>query len=303
MTMPPRLRKFALTAHVTSSVGWLGAVVVFLALAVVGLTSQDAQTVRGAYLVMEPTAWLVLVPLAFASLLTGIVQALGTPWGLVRHYWVLFKLLITAFATVVLLIYMQTFTFMAGVAADPSADLGVVRNASPRLHATLALLVLLVATVLAVYKPRGMTRYGVKVFGIIALVVVVLFVVLLLVGGGHGPGRHTGGPGDQTPPSSVREHYTPPEGRLGMFVQMTFQVGAGQRRALVPRAAVQSIGNRTVVYVATEDEGRFVETPVTLGALVGDAIQVADGVKPGDKVVTEGSFFVRAEAARVRSSG
>ena len=49
---------------------------------------------------------------------------------------------------------------MAGVAADPSADLGVVRNASPALHAALALLVLLVATVLAVYKPQGMTPYG-----------------------------------------------------------------------------------------------------------------------------------------------
>ncbi len=160
MIMASRLRKFALTAHVTSSVGWLGAVVVFLALAVVGLTSQDAQTVRGAYLVMEPAAWFVLVPLAFASLLTGIVQSLGTRWGLFRHYWVLFKLLITVFATIVLLIYMQTFSFMAGVAADPSADLGVVRNASPGLHAALGLLVLLVATVLAVYKPRGMTRYG-----------------------------------------------------------------------------------------------------------------------------------------------
>jgi multidrug efflux pump subunit AcrA (membrane-fusion protein) len=87
-----------------------------------------------------------------------------------------------------------------------------------------------------------------------------------------------------------------------MFVQMTFQVGAGERRALVPRAAVQAIGNRTVVYVPTEDEGRFVERPVRLGALVGDAFQVLDGVKPGDKVVTEGSFFLRAEAARVRSS-
>jgi hypothetical protein len=159
MTMPPCLRKLALTAHVTSSVGWLGACVVFLALAVVGLTSQDAQTVRGAYLVMEPTAWLVLVPLAFASLLTGIVQSLGTTWGLIRHYWVLFKLLITIFSTIVLLIYMETFSVMAGVAADPSADLGVVRNASPGLHAALALLVLLVAAVLAVYKPRGMTRY------------------------------------------------------------------------------------------------------------------------------------------------
>jgi hypothetical protein len=160
MIMPPRLRKLALTVHVTSSVGWLGAVLAFLALAVVGLTSQDAQTVRGVYLVMEPAAWLVLVPLAFASLLTGLVQSLGTTWGLFRHYWVLFKLLITVFATVVLLIYMGTFRYMAGVAADPSADLGVVRNASPGLHAVLALLVLLVATVLAVYKPRGMTRYG-----------------------------------------------------------------------------------------------------------------------------------------------
>jgi len=160
MTMTPRLRKFALTAHVTSSVGWLGAVAVFLALAVIGLTSQDAQTVRGAYLVMEPAAWFVLVPLAFASLLTGIAQSLGTKWGLFRHYWVLFKLLITVFATIVLLIYTETFSFMAGVAADPSADLGVVRNASPRLHATLALLLLLVTTILAVYKPRGLTRYG-----------------------------------------------------------------------------------------------------------------------------------------------
>ena len=130
MTMTPRLRKFALTAHVTTTVGWLGAVVVFLALAVVGLTSQDAQTVRGAYLVMEPTAWFVIVPLAFASLLTGLVQSLGTTWGLFRHYWILFKLLISVVATIVLLIYMETFSFMAGVAADPSADLGVVRNVS-----------------------------------------------------------------------------------------------------------------------------------------------------------------------------
>jgi hypothetical protein len=160
MIMPPHLRKLLLTAHVTSTVGWLGAVLVFLALAIVGLTSQDAQTVRGVYLVMEPGARFVLVPLAFASLLSGIVQALGTPWGLFRHYWVLFKLLIGVFATVVLLMYMETFTFMARIAADPTADLGVVRNPSPMVHAALALLLFVVATVLAVYKPRGMTRYG-----------------------------------------------------------------------------------------------------------------------------------------------
>ena len=158
--MTPEIRKVVLTAHVTTTVGWLGAVVVFIALAVIGLTSQDAQTVRGAYLLMEPAARIVLVPLALASLLTGLIQSLGTVWGLFRHYWVLFKLLIAVFATGVLLLYMETFGVMAGVAGDPGADLAMVRNDSPLLHAMIALLLLLAATVLAVYKPRGMTRYG-----------------------------------------------------------------------------------------------------------------------------------------------
>jgi len=163
MTMPPRLRKFVLTAHVASSVGWLGAVAGFLALAVAGLTSQDPQTVRAAFLAMEPMGWFVLVPLSLASLLTGLVQSLGSTWGLFRHHWVLAKLLINVFASIVLLLYMQTLDYFAGVAADPTlsaAELRVLRDPSPVLHAGLALLLLVVATTLAVYKPRGMTRYG-----------------------------------------------------------------------------------------------------------------------------------------------
>jgi hypothetical protein len=160
MTMTPGLRKLALTLHVASSVGWLGAVAGFLALALVGLTSGDAATVRGAYLVMEPAAWSILVPLAFASLATGLVQSLGTSWGLFQHYWVVGKLLINLFATVVLLIYTETFGVLADVAADPATDLEAVRNPSPALHAGAGLVLLLVATTLAVYKPRGMTRYG-----------------------------------------------------------------------------------------------------------------------------------------------
>ena len=158
--MGPRLRKFALTAHVASSVGWLGAVVAFLGLTVVGLTSDDPETVRGAYLVMEPAARFVLVPLAFASFATGLVQSLATPWGLFRHYWVVFKLVINVVSTVVLLTYMETFSFMAGVAADPRADLATVRNPSPALHAGGALVLLVVATTLAVYKPRGTTPFA-----------------------------------------------------------------------------------------------------------------------------------------------
>jgi hypothetical protein len=160
--MTPRVRKLALTAHVACSVGWLGAVAGFLALAALGLTSQDAETVRAVYLVMEPAAWLVLVPLAFASLVTGLVQSLGTTWGLFRHYWVIFKLVINVVSTILLFVYMETFRSMADIAADPAADLDAVRNASPFLHAALALVLLLVATFLAVYKPRGMTGYGLR---------------------------------------------------------------------------------------------------------------------------------------------
>ena len=163
MTMTSRLRKFALTAHVVSSVGWLGAVAASLALAVAGLISQDAPMVRAAYLAMNSIGESVLAPLALASLLTGLVQSLGTKWGLLRHYWVLFKLLITVFAIIVLLLYMQTLGYLAGLALQTTssgADLGVLRNPSPVLHAGGALLLLLVAATLSVYKPHGMTRYG-----------------------------------------------------------------------------------------------------------------------------------------------
>lgn len=160
MAFAPALRKFTFTVHVTTSVGWIGAVLVFLALAALGVNSQDERTVRGAYLVMAPAAWFVLIPLAHASLLSGVVLSLGTPWGLFRHYWVVVKLLLTAFSTVILMIYMNTFRQMASVAADPVVDLGLVRNPSPIVHAILALVLLVAATVLAIYKPFGMTPYG-----------------------------------------------------------------------------------------------------------------------------------------------
>ena len=159
MTMTPPLRKFALTVHLTFSVGWLGAVAAFLALAVAGVTSQDAHLVRAVYVVMELTGWFVIVPLSLASLLTGLVMSLGTQWGLFRHYWVLFSLVLTILATVVLLLHMPTVSFFAGVAAKTdSADVGGLRG--ELLHAGVGLLVLLVIQVLNVYKPRGMTPYG-----------------------------------------------------------------------------------------------------------------------------------------------
>ena len=160
--MPPRLRKLALTVHVTSSVGWLGAVASFLALAVAGLTSQDIQRVRAAYLAMELTAWFVIVPLSLASPLTGIVQSLCTEWGLYRHYWVLMKFLITIPSTLLLLLHMQPIGHLARVVAETRLASGDLAGLRIQLvaNAGASLLALLVATALSVYKPRGMTPYG-----------------------------------------------------------------------------------------------------------------------------------------------
>ena len=80
--MTPRLRKFVLTAHVTCSVGWFGAVASFLVLSIAGLTSQDAEVVRGAYLAMNLIGLFIIVPMSLAALATGLVQALGQPMGL-----------------------------------------------------------------------------------------------------------------------------------------------------------------------------------------------------------------------------
>jgi hypothetical protein len=162
MMMTPALRKFGLTAHVSSSVGWFGAVAGFLALAVSGLTSRDAQVVRAVYLAMNLIGWSVIVPLSLASLLTGLVQSLGTPWGLFRHYWVVIKLLITVFATMLLLVHMQPVGHLARVVATTTLASGELAGLRIQLvaDAGAALAALLVAATLSVYKPRGLTRYG-----------------------------------------------------------------------------------------------------------------------------------------------
>ena len=160
--MTPNLRKFALTAHVTSSVGLLGSIAAFLTLSIAGLNSQDTQIIRAAYLAMDLVARFVIVPLAFASLLTGLIQSLGTPWGLFRHYWVFAKLLLTAFATTILLMKLSMISYAAHLAAEtilPRSDLSTV-GTELGFHAAAGLLVLLVPAILSVYKPRGLTPYG-----------------------------------------------------------------------------------------------------------------------------------------------
>src|SRR5438093_2292178 len=153
------LRTLVLLLHISSSVGWMGAIASFLALTIMGLTTDEPAVVYGVYVGMYWMGWFVLVPLSFASLLTGSIQSLGTEWGLFRHYWIIAKLLINLLANTVLLLYMfELGSLVAGLATSAGRDAG--SSPSPLLHPSSALGLLLTATVLAVYKPRGITPYG-----------------------------------------------------------------------------------------------------------------------------------------------
>ncbi|HSC40407.1 MAG TPA: hypothetical protein VLD19_21130 [Chitinophagaceae bacterium] len=209
MPFTPFLRKFMLTTHITFSIGWLGAVAGFLAIAITGLTSHNPQVVRSAYLVMELVGWFVIVPCSLAALLTGVVESLGTPWGLFRYYWVSVKFFLTIAAAVILLVHMQPISRIANIALTTTLPDIELRNLRIQLvfDAAAALLVLLVLTTISVYKPWGRTTYGLRkerergvvrkpttgkpwglyvLLGLIGLVMV-LFIVLHLTGHGlHG---------------------------------------------------------------------------------------------------------------------
>jgi hypothetical protein len=161
MTMPPGLRKFALASHLAASVGWVGGVAGYLALDVTVATSQDPQTLRASWIALHLVASRAIVPLAFAALLTGLVMALGTKWGLFRHWWVVISLVLTVFAILVLVSEAGVISHSAAVAADPTTsddELRAIPSTLP--HSVGGMVVLLVIQTLNIYKPQGLTKYG-----------------------------------------------------------------------------------------------------------------------------------------------
>lgn len=105
----------------------------------------------------------------------------------------------------------------------------------------------------------------------------------------------------QTRTAKVRVEVPNRDGRLrlGMYMTLAFTTRGGERRVVVPRSAVQTLGERQVVFVSVPDEeGKFVQRPVRVGPLEGESYPVLEGLQPGEQVVTEGSFFLRAESLR-----
>lgn len=160
--MSSGVRKHILTTHIIYSVGWVGAVAAFLVLAIAGYTTTDTQVVAGMYASLRVLIWYVIVPLSVLSLVTGIIQSLGTPWGLFRYYWVIAKLVLTAGATVLLFVHTQV---VDRAAAEALAHSGMTDSAMSQVRLQLivdsaaALVVIILITVLATVKPRGTTPF------------------------------------------------------------------------------------------------------------------------------------------------
>jgi hypothetical protein len=160
MTISARLRALALTAHVFLSVGWPGAVIAYLALAITALVSDDVDVIRSASASTLIIGWAILVPLSLLALITGVVQSLITRWGLFQHWWVVAKLALTLICTFVLIEHMLAMNQMAGQAAMAHATELRAAQQPHLLHAGVGLFLLLVITTLSVYKPWGPTPYG-----------------------------------------------------------------------------------------------------------------------------------------------
>lgn len=159
LLMRPAIRKLALAAHLTVSVGWIGAVIAYLGLGLSSVVTDEAETIRSAWIGMEITGWYVIVPLSAASLVTGLLMALGTKWGLFHHYWVIFSLVLTILASAVLLLHMPDVSLVADGARGAS-DASLQELGGDLLHPSLGLVVLVVVQVLNIYKPQGVTPHG-----------------------------------------------------------------------------------------------------------------------------------------------
>ena len=161
----PRLRRGVLTVHILASVAWIGVDLCTLVLAIVGTTSGDVTTQRSALVVLGPIANLLLIPLPLLALITGIVISLGTPWKLLRHYWVVVSLVLTTIAAAAVLFELRPrldqASNLARGAGDPGSAVGMlgwqIVTAS-----SIALVVLCAVTVINVYKPWGRTARGAR---------------------------------------------------------------------------------------------------------------------------------------------
>lgn len=159
----PRLgrtsRKVWLTLHIGIGVGWLGVGLGMLTLSIVGMTTDRHEMRHHAYVLIETFDYALAIPSVFLTIITGAVVAFGTPWGLIKHRWVLTKLIIALSLPVLATFEGAWADILVERTEDPTAEPGWT---GVQLIAilTLFLLLLWTATILSVFKPGGRTRWG-----------------------------------------------------------------------------------------------------------------------------------------------
>lgn len=149
-----RSRRLVRAAHVVVAGGWLGLVVAMLALGVAGLFAPPDAAPEATYRLMHVIGGRVIPPMAVATLATGVVLSLLTPWGLIRHWWVATKIVVGL--AVILTAVSLTDTWLEQATVDPSGPAGVRLVATSLAHLGL----LAFATVISVDKPWGRTPRG-----------------------------------------------------------------------------------------------------------------------------------------------
>lgn len=154
-------RRLLVTLHVALSVGWLGVSMVMLTLAITARASQPGGPARSAYWAMRLLADVLLIPLSLSVLLIGLAVAAISPWGLLRHRWVLVKLIATCAAVTLSLLALPAMTRIAYQDAAWHA-LAAERDAGTRLiiASSVSVALYLSLTAVSVLKPWGPTRRG-----------------------------------------------------------------------------------------------------------------------------------------------
>lgn len=93
--------------------------------------------------------------------------------------------------------------------------------------------------------------------------------------------------------------------KIGMYVNIAFATitGAEKTAPVVPKNAVQNINNQQVVFIATDNPNVFIMRPTRLGFERNGFYPILEGVTVGERVVTEGSFLLRAEWLKLHPNG
>lgn len=161
-----RGRRALLTAHVIASAAWFGIALMFVAMSTTAVITEDIDTARVTYELMVVFD-MSLLPIAnFAAALTGIGLGLTTKWGLLRHYWVAVKFFIPPTIVLAAFGFLHDALENAAHRAEVLADSGgaveeIGRDADVVFWGFLvAMLALLAAMLLSLYKPGGKTRRG-----------------------------------------------------------------------------------------------------------------------------------------------